>query len=55
MSNSKGVMIASPEKMDHVSEDNICQLVDAFYRKFGGIPISGRSSRAPFPATVGPP
>ena len=26
-------MTASPEKFDHVSEDNICRLVDAFYDK----------------------
>jgi hemoglobin len=31
--NSYGIMMASPGKLDHVSEDNICQLVDAFYRK----------------------
>ena len=33
MSNSDGKMIASPKKFDHVSEDNICRLVDAFYGK----------------------
>ena len=41
MSNSDGKMIASPKKFDHVSEDNICRLDDAFYGKIRTHPELG--------------